>query len=114
VSGATHTPGPWRWLSHSVLAGDHGTRPVVLATRTNRDGSTANLDQRNERGVLVAFDPASPDGMLLAAAPDLASACDAMLSALTDTGQATLHEVGPVAEAVAMARAALAKAGRQP
>lgn len=57
------TSGPWRWLGNHSLVGDHGRRPAVLTAR--------DLKQRGPDGLLVPFDPESPDGRLMAAAPDL-------------------------------------------
>jgi hypothetical protein len=66
-----HTPGPWRWLGNHSLVGNHGRRPAVLTAR--------ELKQRNPAdGLLVDFDPESPDAPLMEAAPSLLAAVIAL------------------------------------
>lgn len=63
-----HTLHGWTWLrsgepGEAHLVGAHGRRPVVLGADRN-----GRLVQRAASGGLVPFDPATPDGQLLALA----------------------------------------------
>lgn len=79
MSAIKNTPAPWRWLSNDTLMGDHGRRPIVLTSRTP-------MKQRDERGLLVEFDPNSADGRLIAAAPDGFAAAELALAWIDPPG----------------------------
>lgn len=69
------TKGPWAWQkfgSEWCLTGQHGMRPIVLATRKNNPTSLVN-------GLLVPLDPNHPDARLIAAAPELFDLCKEIL-----------------------------------
>jgi hypothetical protein len=71
-----YTPGPWAWQlfgKEYCLTGQHGMRPIVLATRKNGATSLVN-------GLLVPLDPNHPDAKLIAAAPKMF----ALLTSATD------------------------------
>lgn len=65
----SHTKGPWRWLGRDNLVGDHGRRPAVIGASRDEHGNPCMRQQVDGR--MVMFDPASADGKLIAAAPDL-------------------------------------------
>lgn len=100
-----HTPGPWY-------------APPLPASGT--DLGIMHLPQ-NKAPVLVALvvidedDPQTDDehaanARLIAAAPDLLAACDRLMVAWEERGVSTAHDW---ADAVSMARAAIAKATGQ-
>lgn len=67
------TPGPWAWRNIGgewVLWGEHGHRPVVLDV--SRGGTHKGLLRvRNERDIMIPFNPTHPDVRMIAAAPEL-------------------------------------------
>lgn len=117
-----HTLGPWRWLSPDTLVGDHGNRPVVLAAGGGRGGRLIRLEQRDPTsGLLVQFDPQSPDGKLLATSPEMNAALIRLLYLIDKAGGPVQLSMGvqlgsmswcaKFDEAVDFARETLKKAG---
>jgi hypothetical protein len=91
--GAKHTPGPW------CVAGENRARRVIK-------GGGAK-----PRTVCIIEDwTTEPDAALLAAAPDLAAACEAVRAAYEDVHRTSDAEA-ELSAAVVLVRAALQKAG---
>jgi hypothetical protein len=103
---SAHTPEPWRWLNDSVLVGAHGRRPVVLMGE--------QLQQRGGNGLLQAFDPSSPDGRLIAAAPEMLAALKDIEFELSHRDDQCMDSAPEdrcaACRAMILARAAIAKA----
>lgn len=84
MSETKHTPGPWYWHDdgsnrYSLRTPDRGQLIVMDFARKGMNGAAprfAVMDDDQPRGrrggILTAVDPAThPDGLLIAAAPDL-------------------------------------------
>ena len=81
-----HTPGPWKWASmgqETVLWGEHGMRPIVLDfVRKGMQGAAPRI---RKGGIMYPFEPEHPDARLIAAAPSLLSALEAVEWEASDT-----------------------------
>ena len=124
MSEAKHTPGPWQWVIRggnevTLVHPGHGWLTVMDFVRRGMQGGTFRLatwkgDERENMGGIMR--PAHeikaaehPDARLIAAAPDLLAACQAML-AHGCGGDYPLGRVAAWEEAVSLAEAAIAKA----
>ena len=86
-SKTKHTPGPWAWREIGktyVLWGEHGHRPIVLDCYRNK------LRMRNEHVLMEPISPQHPDAKLIAAAPELLAALQAILKGPIDEPQIDL------------------------
>lgn len=113
-----HTPAPWEWHPYGtdyILHGAHGHRPIVLdygSCGVGPRGGTGSrkLRVRNfERCLMVPLSPDHPDARLIAAAPDLLAACQALIDAPHQEHFATRLNDEEMA-GIEMIRAAIARA----
>lgn len=89
-----HTKGPWMWMGQVggvALVRRHGSRPAVLVAQDLR----LRIDGR-----MVQFDVQHPDARLIAAAPDLLEALEAV------EGHHAIPSDSPLGEKIALALAA--------
>ena len=73
MSKSTHTPGPWKWFP-SLFGGDH--RCVKLESWAGGVRTDIVTVQADTDDMLIGH--ASPDGLLIAAAPDVLEALEAV------------------------------------
>ena len=103
MSETKHTPGPWEWHMQQFDSDDGRIewRPMITGA-----------DQSDVAEVPWQGDTGKPDAALIAAAPDLLAACEAMLDRFGGTASAHAPTLGRDRDAAARsaARAAIAKA----
>ena len=111
MSAAKRTPGPWAWqrMGEWCLVGQQGMRPIVLTADRNLRGLTSLMD-----GMLCPLDPAHPDAMLIASAPEKQAKIDALADALEELLIAYRFTAEHRQADVDVAVAALCAAGRLP
>lgn len=114
MSDAKQTPGPWAWQKFGAewcLTGQHGMRPIVLSVSGRSKAALTSLVE----GRLVPLDPQHPDARLIAAAPDLLQALEAMTALYVDlanSGDAGFWDPEKNEEVI-KSRAAMLKAERK-
>ena len=110
--------GPWAWRKfgrHWSLVEDHGPRRVVLDAGLDNDlgdwdsPGSPMLVTCDPHGVLVPVKPTDPAAVLIAAAPDLLSACKAALPILKSHIHPDQFD-GHAAKAMVMLRDAIERA----
>ena len=114
-----HTPGPWRheWLTKVEAPRRFADEPNVWPILIYRAGGTGQGSEIATINHDPDVDPedrpseeAFANARLIAAAPDLLEACEAVVAAKVADGPWSLHPCGQLYQAIAKARAAIAKA----
>lgn len=92
---ATHTPGPWEWFGDQLDGGEHGGECVLLLTDDGREYGM--------HSPVLQMDNEVADRALIAAAPDLLEACQAIhcmvddyCAVMNEASEYTQKAMGPL------------------
>lgn len=103
VGRITFSPGPWEWFAGKTCGEGHGSMSMKFLKASSGQGFAHTV------GLSEPTDTANAN--LIAAAPDLLAALKALLCSIDELDTDTPHiSLVPLADALTVARAAIAKA----